>query len=119
MGTIYYEESPEFFWRFLKPYYDSLPVINVLIQDYLGGHKFYNRCARRGLVRLFTTNSDSNPLAGGFLILPNPGYHDPMSLAIKQHRKGVLSAAEFKRISDDEERVAAADPLGEYLDFHT
>lgn len=122
-GDTYFEEDPSFYLRILKPYYSSLPQPNVLVRDYMGGSKFYNRCARRGFVGLFTADGlvslDLKPTvtsAGGFLVMPNPGYHNRLTKAVKDCMRGLLSAAELEIIRAEEEIINSRDPGGSELD---
>ena len=110
-GTVYYEEFPEVFTLVTEPYYSTLPIPMVVDKVIKGQDKFFNRCARRGLVKFITCENGF----GAFLVKPNPGYHCETSYLIKQVMQKKLSEEVVTKARQEEEAIALADPFGEQL----
>lgn len=82
-GFRAFREAGEFYQSVCRPEFEKLCVPGFLIRELSGSDKFFNRCARRGLVRLVEVDGGH----GAFLLKPNCAYHDLLECALRKQRK--------------------------------
>lgn len=101
----------------LEPYYSSLPLPAVLVRDLNGGNSLYNRCARRGFVRLFSLPGTEDTTAGGYLLMPYPVYHDPTTKALNGFKRKKITSDELQSLVAEQTNISQNDRAGKLLDF--
>ena len=98
---ICFIEGGGFYASVLLPFYASLGLPRLLLFEWVGANKFFNRCARAGLVTLL----EEEGCEGAWIVYPNGGYHERTAQALRNYRKS--------RSVRDKEALEAAVALAE------
>ena len=80
---ICFVEGGGFYASVLLPFYASLGLPRLLLFEWVGANKFFNRCARAGLVTLL----EAEGCEGAWILYPNGGYHERTAQALRNYRK--------------------------------
>ena len=78
------EEAPAYYKEVLLPFYRQLSMPSLLERKFSGGLKVVNRYGRAGLLAVIGDQA----CHGAFLLMPNPGYHDTVTRAVRAVMKG-------------------------------
>ena len=96
------QEAPAYYKEVLLPFYRQLSMPAVVERMFSGGLKVVGCYGRAGLLAVIGDET----CHGAFLLMPNPGYHDPVTRAVRAFMKGKGTQQELQ------EAVAAAEAEG-------